>query len=231
MAGNSLYFWDIYPFIPEASKDLYPKFIAAVYILNFYREHGIKPVYPELYTETDSVLVNKWLSFQQIEATLDIPVDQLRKLNPIFKKDIIPYNLDGYKLVLPKNKGAQFDLLKDSVFNPLPRPGEFAPTDIKQAQVDTTNQTKSQQPEGIEANKTFDKKRVYYTVKKGDVLSDISDWFDVTEKEIISWNKLKSPKVNRGKKLLIWVKSSKTGYYKRINQMNAKTKRKLKHKD
>ena len=232
MAGNSLYFWDVYPFIPEASKDLYPKFIAAVYILNFYREHGIKPVYPDLYIETDSVLVNKWLSFQQISTTIDIPIDQLRKLNPVFKKDIIPYNLDGYWVRLPKNKGRQFDLLKDSVYNPLPKPTEFAPVAIQQAPSDSSVTTEIKtEKEFKQQDKIFDKKRISYTIKKGDIINDVADWFDVNTKEIKSWNKLKSEKLKMGQKLVIWVASSKTGYYKRINTLSSKQKKKLKKKD
>ncbi len=236
MAGNSLYFWDIYPNIPENTRDVYPRFVAAAYILNFYRDHGIKPVYPELYTENDSALVNKWLSFQQISATLDIPIDQLRKLNPTFKKDIIPYNVDGYWVFLPKTKGKMFELLKDSVYNPLPKPMEFTPVAIQQAPPDTvagpaqTPLTETQKaPEKEE--KKFDKKKVFYTVKKGDVIGDVADWFDVTAKEIKSWNKLKGDKLKRGQKLVVWVKSSKTGYYKRINTMSSAQKKKLKRKD
>lgn len=236
MAGNSLYFWDIYPHIPENTRDVYPRFVAAAYILNFYRDHGIKPVYPELYTENDSALVNKWLSFQQISATLDIPIDQLRKLNPTFKKDIIPYNVDGYWVFLPKTKGKMFELLKDSVYNPLPKPMEFAPVAIQQAPPDTTaGNTQTQLTETQKApekeEKKFDKKKVFYTIKKGDVIGDVADWFDVTAKEIKSWNKLKGDKLKRGQKLVIWVKSSKTGYYKRINTMSSAQKKKLKRKD
>jgi membrane-bound lytic murein transglycosylase D len=72
---------------------------------------------------------------------------------------------------------------------------------------------------------------VYYAVKKGDNLADIADWFDVSAAEIKSWNKLKKLQVNKGKKLTIWVKASKTGYYKRINSMSPKQKKKLKRKD
>ncbi len=234
MAGNSMYFWDVYPFIPDASRDLYPKFIAAVYISNFYREHGLKPVSPETYNETDSVLVNKWLSFQQISATLDIPLDQLRKLNPVFKKDIIPYNLDGYWVILPKNKGKQFILLKDSVYNPLPRPNDFSPVVIKQepsADSTTNKQEVGIKKEKASPEKAFDKKRVSYTVKSGDILANVADWFDVTPKEIKSWNKLRSDKLRSGQKLTIWVKANKTGYYKRINTMTSKQKKRLKNKD
>lgn len=235
MAGNSMYFADLYPYIPHESSDLYPRYIAAVYIMNFYREHGIKPVFSDLYVETDSVLVNKWLSFQQISSTIDIPVEQLRTLNPVFKKDIIPYNLDGYWIKLPKNKGKQFDLLKDSVYNPLPRPTEFTPVAIQKEPGDSimpaaTDQTNEKDKMSV-PEKRFDKKKILYQVKKGDVMGDVADLFDVTPREIKSWNKLKSEKLKRGQKLILWVSAGKTGYYKRINSMNFKQKKKLKNKD
>lgn len=229
MANNSLYFWDVYPFLPETTRDIYPKYIAAVYIMNFYREHGIRAIGPEARLETDSVLVNKWLSLQQISATIDIPLEMLRKLNPIFKKDIIPYNLDGYWVNLPAGKAAQFDRLKDSVYNPLPRPADFVPVQIQHEPNDSTVARIAETPKPEE--KRFDKKRLYYSVKKGDNLADIADWFDVTQREIVSWNKLKSTKVVRGRKLIIWVNEKKTGYYKRINTMSAVQKKKLKRKD
>jgi membrane-bound lytic murein transglycosylase D len=240
MAGNSMHFWDVYPYIPEGTREAYPKFVAAAYICNFYKEHGIKPVQPTLFMESDSVLVNKWLSFQQISSTLDIPVEQLRKLNPVFKKDVIPYNLEGYYIKLPKSKSKNFNLLKDSVYKPLPNPSDFAPVVIQQLPADTgKNNAASQQVasnKGKEEEKetprpVFDKKRVNYTVKKGEILSDIADWFDVTPFEIKSWNKLRADKLRNGQKLVIWVKQSKTGYYKRINNMSASQKKKLKRKD
>ncbi|TAE88253.1 MAG: LysM peptidoglycan-binding domain-containing protein [Bacteroidetes bacterium] len=241
MAGNSMHFWDVYPYIPENTREAYPKFIAAAYICNFYKEHGIRPTQASVFFDTDTVLVNKWLSFQQISSTLEISLDQLRTLNPIFKKDVIPYNLEGYNVVLPKAKGKLFSLLKDSVYKPLPNPGEFSPVAIQKIPTDTL---KSQQPETplkekpdqakqneVDKAPVFDKKRVYYTVKKGDVLADVADWFDVTAAEIKSWNKLKSNQLKAKQKLTIWVKQNKTGYYKRINGMTASQKKKLKRKD
>lgn len=239
MAGNSMNYWDIYSYLPEGNREAYPKFIAAAYICNFYKEHNIRPAAPALFVDTDTVLVNKWLSFQQISNTLDIPVEHLRRLNPIFKKDVIPYNLDGYPIRLPKAKGRYFYLLKDSVYKPLPNPGDFAPVVIQKEptpDTNTTTQPSSTPQDHTTVNKPepkplFDKKRVYYTVKKGENLADIADWFDVTAFEIKSWNKLKTEKLKSGQKLVIWVKQNKTGYYKRINTMSASQKKKLKRKD
>jgi membrane-bound lytic murein transglycosylase D len=236
MSGNSLYFWDVYPNIPETTRDIYPRFVAAVYIMNFYREHGIRPVLSDPPLATDSVLVNKWLSLQQISATLDISLEALRKLNPIFKRDIIPYNLDGYWVYLPAGKAEVFDRLRDTVYNPLPRPVDFTPVAIAKEAPDsntiqTEANTKSGNSEPISQPQKFDKKKVSYTVKKGDNLNQIADWYDVTTSEIKSWNKLKKSKLQKGKKLTIWVNEKKTGYYKRINSMSVQQKKKLLKKD
>ncbi len=238
MAGNSLYFWDIYNYLPTACRDLYPRYVAAVYVMNYYREHGIKSILPNVYEDIDTVVVNKWLSLQQISSTLDVPIDDLRKLNPEFKKDIIPYNIDGYIIKLPKIKGKLFYLLNDTVYKQI-NPSEFTPVEIIKTtkKLNDTALVQEEKPsnktiEKQEKNEnTFDKKRVFYTVKKGNNLADIADWFDVPSKDIISWNKLKKQQVNKGQKLTIWVRASKTGYYKRINTMSNKQKKKLKHKD
>ena len=233
-----MHFWDLYQYIPEGTREVYPKFIAAAYICNFYKEHGIKPAPAALFNETDSAMVRKWLSFQQVSSTLEIPIEQLRKLNPIFKKDVIPYTLEGYLLKLPKSKAKYFNLLNDSVYKPIVSPGDFAPVVIQRLPGDTpgTESNGINKPDNTLVNRSepapvFDKKRVYYSVKKGDIIADVADWFDVTPREIKSWNKLKSEKLRAGQKLIIWVKQSKTGYYKRINSMSASQKKKLKRKD
>jgi membrane-bound lytic murein transglycosylase D len=248
MAGNSLYYWDIFNYLPTNCRDLYPQFVAATYILNYYKEHGIKVSSPDLIYENDSVLVNKWLSLSQIANTLSIDLDELRKLNPMFKKDVIPMSADGYYIKIPKNKSKLFYLLNDSVYKPINT--DVAPIIIQKEEpqdhtivitenvpeVVTPNNKNTNSKKGkIEKSETELKSqklaKVFYVVKRGDVLSDIADWFDCSNNDIKHWNKLKSNKVQKGKKLNIFVAANKTGYYKRINKMATKLKKKLKRKD
>ena len=247
MAGNSLYYWDIFNYLPTNCRDLYPQFVAATYILNYYKEHGIKNTAPDLVYESDSVLVNKWLSLTQIANTLSIDLDELRKLNPMFKKDVIPMSADGYYIKIPKNKSKLFYLLNDSVYKPINT--DVAPIIIqKEEPQDHTSVVTENVPEVVTPNNknTNSKKdkieiepepksqklaKVFYVVKRGDVLSDIADWFDCSNADIKHWNKLKSNNVQKGKKLTIFVAANKTGYYKRINKMTTKLKKKLKRKD
>lgn len=243
MAGNSLYYWDIFPFLPTNCRDLYPQFVAATYILNFYKEHGIKATSQEINYDTDSVLVNKWLSLSQIANTLNVDLDELRKINPIFKKDIIPMNVDGYYIKIPKSKSKLFYLLNDSVYKPINT--EVTPILIqKEEPINEQDHTGvvTNIPENVtpkekkkkEVKETPQKAKlakVFYVVKRGDVISDIADWFDCDIADIKKWNKLKSNQVQKGKKLTLFVAANKTGYYKRINKMPTKQKKKLKRKD
>ncbi|MFZ4798068.1 MAG: LysM peptidoglycan-binding domain-containing protein [Bacteroidia bacterium] len=247
MAGNSLYYWDVFNYLPINCRDLYPQFVAATYILNYYKEHGIKASTADLAYDSDSVLVNKWLSLSQIANTLSIDLDELRKLNPMFKKDIIPMSADGYYIKIPKNKSKLFYLLNDSVYRPIateatpiiihkeePQDHTSVVTenipDVINPTVKNSKQNKKQsEPEAEPKNQKLAK--VFYVVKRGDVLSDIADWFDCSNSEIKQWNKLKGNNVQKGKKLTIFVAANKTGYYKRINKMTTKLKKKLKRKD
>jgi membrane-bound lytic murein transglycosylase D len=247
MAGNSLYYWDIFNYLPTNCRDLYPQFVAATYILNYYKEHGIKTTAPDLVYESDSVLVNKWLSLTQIANTLSIDLDELRKLNPMFKKDVIPMSADGYYIKIPKNKSKLFYLLNDSVYKPIntdvapiiiqkeePQDHTSVVTENVQDVVTPNNKNTNSKKDKIEIEpepKSQKLAKVFYVVKRGDVLSDIADWFDCSNADIKHWNKLKSNNVQKGKKLTIFVAANKTGYYKRINKMTTKLKKKLKRKD
>ncbi|OYU97590.1 MAG: hypothetical protein CFE21_04665 [Bacteroidetes bacterium B1(2017)] len=228
ISNNSLYFWDIYPHMPATCKELYPRVIATAYILNYYREHGIGSAEPKFETSTDSILVNKWLSFQQISSVTGVSVEEMRELNPVFRKDIIPYNIEGYYVRIPKSKSKNFELLKDTVYRPISM-NELQPDPIQKMQEEVVDSVAGIKP--VNDAKKFSKKKVIYVVKKGDNLGDIADWFDVPAADIKSWNKLKKNAVKYGQKLTIWVEGSKVGYYKKINKMSASQKKKIKKKD
>jgi membrane-bound lytic murein transglycosylase D len=229
ISGNSLYFWDIYPHMPSFCKDLYPRVVATAYILNYFKEHGISTAEPSFEVSTDSILVNKWLSFEQVSSVTSTSMEDLRELNPIFRKDVIPFTVEGYVLRVPSSKSKNLAFLKDSVYRPI---------NVSDLQADPVQKLKEQIVDSVSnakpaANqeKKFTKKKLVYTVKKGDVLGDIADCFDVPASDIKSWNKLKGNSLRYGQNLTIWVEGSKLGYYKKINSMTQAQKKKLKAKD
>ena len=67
-----------------------PAFIAANYVMTYYCKHNICPMETDIPEATDTVQVSRNLHFEQISDLCGISLDQIKSLNPQFKKSIIP---------------------------------------------------------------------------------------------------------------------------------------------
>ena len=115
-AGGSTDYWEIYPFLPKETRGYVPGFIAANYVMTYYCEHGICPMDSQLPAVSDTIHINKDLHLQQVASVCDIDIEQLRNLNPQFKKDIVPGNSKVYALRLPNNMVNTFIERQDSIY-------------------------------------------------------------------------------------------------------------------
>jgi len=64
---------------------------------------------------TDTLHINKNIHFQQIAAVLNVPIEEIRMLNPQYKRDIIAGSSEPMVLVLPVEYIVLFELMKDSI--------------------------------------------------------------------------------------------------------------------
>ena len=101
-AGGSTDYWEIYPFLPKETRGYVPGFIAANYVMTYYCEHGICPMDSQLPAISDTIHINKDLHLQQVANVCNIDIEQLRSLNPQFKKDLIQTSTSGFSLKLTK---------------------------------------------------------------------------------------------------------------------------------
>lgn len=88
-AGGTSDYWAIYPYLPKETRGYVPAFIAANYVMNYYCDHGICPMTTRLPAHSDTVMVNKQIHFSQIAAKTGVPLEEIRTLNPSYRKDIV----------------------------------------------------------------------------------------------------------------------------------------------
>ena len=110
-------FWEIYPFLPNETRGYVPGFIAANYVMTYYPEHGISPALAKRPLITDSIYVNERVHFRQIADVLNISVEEIKVLNPQYRKDYIPGDVKPYPLILPSKQIFSYLASRDSIVN------------------------------------------------------------------------------------------------------------------
>jgi membrane-bound lytic murein transglycosylase D len=116
-ANGKADFWKIYQFLPRETRTYVPFFIAANYIMNYYAYHQLYPAQIETPSAVDTVMINRQMHFDQISTILNIDKEELRALNPQYKKDIIPGNGKQYALKLPSTQAYVFVEKENDIAN------------------------------------------------------------------------------------------------------------------
>jgi membrane-bound lytic murein transglycosylase D len=199
-SGGQQNYWNIRKNLPKETQGYVPAFLATMYIYEYHKEHGIKPEKALVqHFATDTVLIKKQMSFIQISDLLDVPVAQLQLLNPSYKMNVIPlYGDQDHFLRLPKEKIAVFASNEDKIYAYIQRDLDFREKPFQVQRAIVLNDTMNYSTQRVTLPKTK-----YYTVKRGDNLSEIADKYSVTVSDIKKWNRLKGSTVARGKSLKI----------------------------
>lgn len=210
-SGGKRNYWDIYWYLPRETRGHVPAFIAATYVMNYYKEHNLSPVPISFPLASDTIMVTENLHLAQVSEVLGVPIELLRDMNPQYRTDIVPVN-DGPPLALrlPLEQSSRFiDLeneiyaFKDSVY--------FNPDKIITTPT-AVNSTGGEPPPGNYA-------RLSYTVKNGDNLGFISMWYNVRISDIRYWNNIRHNTIRAGQRLSIYVPRDRVARYENINTM------------
>lgn len=202
---NAKTYWDIYDYLPRETRGYMPAFIAATYAYTYHKAHGLNPVTPWHPIATDTVRIDRMLHFEQIASTLNLPIEVLRGLNPQYINDIVPAKNQTYVLTLPQQYSSRFVAAqneinaKDTLYlAKYLNVSNLSDVQSSSLRASTSSGSKSSSTSGS---------KVSYKVKSGDILGKIAGRYNVTVKQIMSWNKLKDARSLRvGQTLVIYRK-------------------------
>ena len=207
-------FWSVYNRLPRETRGYVPAFIAANYIMNYYCEHGIVPHDATLPLESDTVVVAHEVSFAQIASKCHVSVDELRAINPQYRKDIVPVD---YTLRLPAGSIEDFILYEDSIYGGNAKGGltsgtrrlfteNVESTPVEQTPTTTTrnvyaNNKKSRTSRSTRTRKQQQTRNV--SVKSGDTLSSIAKKNGTTVTKLRQLNGIKGDMIRPGQKVRV----------------------------
>ncbi len=185
-SGGKKNYWNIRHYLPRETAGYLPAFYATFYIFEYANEHQLYAKNELINTfETDTIVVKRQITFDQINKVLQTDDELLEFLNPQYKLNIIPVIKNrNYTLTIPKYLVGKFVANEDQIY--------------AYALADDAKREKPL-PKYFEAND-----RIRYRVRNGDYLGKIAKRHGVSVSSIKRWNGLKSNNLRVGQRLTIY---------------------------
>ncbi len=215
-SGNKKDYWEIYYRLPRETRGFIPQYVAALYAVNYFNEHNIKPLPLNIPLSTDTIMVRKDIHLNQISEVMGIPLEELRALNPQYRTGFVPGSTKPFALTLPMSHLGDFIDLNDTIRN-------FKP----ELYLSRINRTADPSRSSFIPVDVKGKTKLIYTVKEGDNLGFISEWFRVGLSDLRYWNNIYRNTIRIGQNLVVYVDPSKADYYSRINSMTFSEKQQM----
>ena len=202
-AKGSKDYWQIYPYLPKETRGYVPAFIAANYIMTYYCEHNICPMTTRLPAKTDTIMVDRNVHLEQIAAVCNIDIEQLRTLNPSYRRDIAPGATKLSAIRLPQIEVGKFIDMQDSIYA-----YNAEALFTKRATVEVNDDAPTYKRSTSSRSRIKSKKRTSsrgktVTIKSGQTLSEIAKKNGTTVAKLKKLNGLKGTNIRAGKKLRV----------------------------
>lgn len=219
-SGGSRDYWQIYPYLPAETQGYVPAFIAANYIMNYYCDHNICPMLSQLPAKTDTVMVNRDVHFEQVAGVLGISVDQLKDLNPQYRRNVVNGNNSPMPIRLPVADISRFIDNEDSIYaynadELLKKRDEVDVNDdvptvqrVRSSRASSSKASRRSKSSSSRKSKKSKKSKKTaasktVTVRGGDTLSEIAERNHTTVKKLRKLNGISGSNIRAGKKIKV----------------------------
>jgi membrane-bound lytic murein transglycosylase D len=197
--GGKQNYWDIYYSLPRETRGYIPVFIAATYMMNYGKEHMLKAAEPRFKTLTDTVEVHSYLNFEQLSAVLNISVEELRQLNPQYRRDVIPAKAEKpYLLKLPSEKVSAFIDNQTKIFA-YDREKYFPNNQLVPLRNVRSRGSKTNYAAAVGM------KEITHVVASGDNLGSIASKYRVSIEDLKEWNNFRKKTLQIGQHIAVYI--------------------------
>ena len=216
-SGGKTNFWEIMPYLPKETRGYVPAFIAVTYVMNYAKEHKLTPVSPAYsFFQVDTIAVTQPVNFSVLSRQLDLPLDVISYLNPIYKRPIIPAREGASFLRLPVNKITQFLALESTIY------AQSAPSAFPLLPAKFRNSDNYGMADGG-TNSNYITKRIkkVHKVRRGETINEIAVQYDVSVSSLKKLNHLRSSTLKKGQCLsvLAMVRVKKPGNKHQLKEL------------
>jgi len=184
--GGSEDYWTIRPYLPEQARNYVPAFNAICYLMHYHKQYGLFPDSRNALEKTDTLMIDYQVYFLQISSVLQISLDEIEQINPVYRRGVIPDLETPCTLVLPEGLILKY-ILNES---------RIAGTHIHNAGYSELV---------LRAGDTENCKMITHVVANGEGLHKIAIRYNCTMENIQAWNSLTSLNVIPGQQLSIWI--------------------------